>query len=212
MRILLFSITPLVWLVHSLVPPPRSSFSTQLPALGELGNNCSRFPLDLLGPSGKSSRSGFIANRLLAEARTLYSLSDLYWPDDLPLVEILGYEVTCMAFGQSRNTFSSVSILALYSCEGVACEGWNGSVDSSQLFTRHFSFKCLSSGDWSEEWDESFSLISLSINISADTFIDTADSDGICSVCFNPAALSESELNAYDGEINWDKKCLGTYV
>ena len=62
-------------------------------------------------------------------------------PLPIPRVRILEFAVVCLSTGLARNTFSSISVIVRYECEGTSC----GSVEAVNR-TDQFDFDCTTEG------------------------------------------------------------------
>ena len=151
-----------------------------------------------------SLTDGLLPLSLVEESMRMYSPGDSLYTDDSPRVRIFSYKIVCRSNSSSNDGYSSVAILAFYSCRGTACtRDQNIGSNVERNYTTFFSLFCDS-----DEWVLQSALTSIGFGGGNDRSPTNSVSnpeiaeDAKCSVCTsdqNDAAKFSSSYNRATG-------------
>ena len=133
--------------------------------------DCPPFTADLLGSTTAASTTGLVRDAFAAITGDTFSSAT---------VQVHASNIVCLRSGQTRNTYSGVSVVVSYTCNGASDPAGNGNPTDSQ-----FDFECVSSP--SLQW-------AAGVGGSADNIITTPPTGNFattlrrdCGVCISPA-------------------------
>ena len=93
--------------------------------------DCPAFTADVLGSTTAASTTGLVRDAFAAiTGETLSSAIT---------VQVHASNIVCLRSGQTRNTYSGVSVVVNYTCNGASSPACNGNPTISQ-----FDFECVS--------------------------------------------------------------------
>ena len=132
--------------------------------------DCPRFTADLLGSTTAAITTGLVRDSFAAITGETSAIA----------VQVHASNIVCLRSGLTRNTYSGVSVIVNYTCNGASNPACNGNPTNSQ-----FDFECVSSP--SLQWEASVGGSSDNIVTTPPTgnFATTLRSD--CGVCISPA-------------------------
>ena len=134
--------------------------------------DCPAFTADLLGSTAAASTMGLVRDEFAA-------VTGETSPSAIT-VQVHASNIVCLRSGRTRNTYSGVSVVVNYTCNGASNPACNGNPTNSQ-----FDFECVSSP--SLQW-------AAGVDGSADNIVTTPPSGNFatalrrdCGLCISPA-------------------------
>lgn len=152
---------------------------------------------DELGSVDAPSREGLIASS--------YEVGDAAEP---PLVQILDYNLVCLAAGVSLGRYRWVSLVVRYICDGAVPALAQGPCGDNLEVTAQFDFGCVESGGEPPRWEVGVPFIGVNTYVSFPADGDFSTPVRIsCSFCVHP----EEGMAALGVAVEVESHCAGWY-